>query len=203
MFRPLDIPVFDIDWPMMDGRVYGLHDIRIVVKSGPAGFSIPSDIVITNAGPGTLTLAMADRATGTVVQSTYLTLTGLEGRGVSYDIGNDIMTVSVVTDGRPLSKTDGVLRVMPTCVMWVGPSKTPFNPVLPIPNEGWSREIDETGRVITYRADPIKPGVPTANKLMMINGLSTPDILITSDGAAYINGAGNTVTIEPVVDDGQ
>ena len=199
MFRPLDIPAFDIDWPMMDGRVHGLHDIRVTIKGVPAGTNVPGDIVVTAASTGSLTIAVADRRTGVVDNSTALTMTGLTGRGVSYGFSNAYMEAIVITDGTPLSKTTGALRVMPTCVLWLCPSAAVFRVEdMPIPREGWSRTIDEANKVVTYEAGEVGTTPPTPNKLAMINGLSTPDLILTSDGAAIVTGNGGTVSIAPV-----
>lgn len=196
MFRPLDVHFYDIDWPMLDGRVRGLHDVRVVVYRNVDGIQYPCDVVVVSTTNTSITFALANRFTGSVYNSTYLTVSNLSGTGISEDNDNGIMKVTAVTDGMVISKPDGVLRVMPTCVMWIAPTDTPMNvDAIPVPREGWSRVDDYVKRTITYAADPVYPSEPSKDKLVLVNGASTPDLTITSDGAATIDVSSGTIDV--------
>jgi len=201
-FQPMDVPVYDIDWPMLEGKVVGLHDIKVVVYRRPSGAQVPCDVIVTSASAGSLTIALAARGTGTPYQGTYMTMTGLTGTGISSGFDNGFMRVDVTTDGRTLSKESGNLRIMPTCVFWLCPAREVFDPSkLPVPHEGWTREDDYVNRKITYRADETTTTPPTPNKLMMINGLSPTNLTIMSNGVADIVSGGGTITISPYTRD--
>lgn len=199
MFRPLDVPYYDIDWPMLDGRVRGLHDIRVIVHHKLEGATYPCDVVVVSTTNTSITFALADRFSGSVINNSYLTVSGLSGTGISADNDNGIMSITVVTDGMVISKTDGVLRVMPTCVMWTAPTGVVVNiDDLPVPRNGWSRDDNYAGRTITYAADPVGADEPSKNKLVLVNGISNPDLTIISDGAATIDVNAGVITINPI-----
>lgn len=199
MFRPLDVPYYDIDWPMLDGRVRGLHDIRVIVHNTLEGATYPCDVVVVSTTNTSITFALADRFSGSVINNSYLTVSGLSGTGISSDNDNGIMSITVVTDGTVISKTEGVLRVMPTCIMWTAPTGNVLSiDALPVPRNGWSRDDNNTAHTITYVADPVASDEPSKNKLILVNGVSNPDLTIISDGAADITVNAGVVTINPI-----
>lgn len=210
MFRPLDTLSFDTDWPIDNGRIAGLRDIRVIVTGSPDGWSLPCGMAVTAVTTTSITVAMCTRGTHEVNASTALTLQkdASGSLGKVYRGSNRHMTVDMTTGADGFSVVSGTLPllVVPSCVLWLAPSYDPFDgSALPDPagGSGWSRDIDPLTRRITYKgAVPgSTPGVGTSeylsNRLKCLNGQSSVDLSIVADGDGRIDTEEGTITIVP------
>ena len=206
MFKPLDILAFDTDWPIDNGRVENLKDIRVIVKNVPTGMTVPCAVVVTAASGSSVTLALASRGTHVVNASTALTITKSSSGslGKVYRGSNSYMTVDITAGASSFSYTGSLpLLVVPCCVMWLLPSYTPFSDqTLPNPGAGWTREIDDRTHRVIYRGNP--PSAPSRSRtdddsarLRSINGQSPEGISIVADGEGQIELEDQTITIKP------
>mgnify|MGYP006958163068 CR=1 FL=1 len=193
MFRPLDIPIYDTNWPIENGQVKGLSDIRVIIhtRSNSSAFPIPCEVVVTNVTSTSIRLALANRTNLSVYNGTAMIINGFtaENTGLLVRRTNDIMTVDVTLNATPLSYVGTLpLRIAPCCVMWLPPFVDSFDmSKLPTPGTGWSRTINTNSHVITYTADAhIDNGTPTDGRLRMINGVSQPNITIQADGEGTV-----------------
>lgn len=204
MFRPLDIPIFDTDWPVEGGRITGLHDIRVIVHTRPsnASWPVPCEVVITAVTSSSITVGLASRATLSTYSGTTLQITGLGSTATGKVVrqSSSIMTVDVVRNTYNLEYTGTLpLRVVPCCVMWLPPYIDKFSlSQLPDPGTGWIRVIDNDSKTITYTADDhIDNGHPSDSRLRLVNGISRPEISLSADGSGTVitDTTTNTITI--------
>lgn len=193
MFRPLDIPIFKTNWPIENGHVWGLHDIRVIVHTRPsnAAWPVPCEVVITGTTDSTLTVALASREDYTVYNNTSMTINNLGGVSTGKIVRKtgDIMTVDVVRNSEPMILLSNLpYKVIPACVIWLPPYINSFSlSKLPTPRTGWSRVIDKDAKKIVYTADEHQDnGTLTDGRLRMINGISSSNISITADGEGTV-----------------
>lgn len=203
MWRPLDISMYDTDWPVMNGRVTGLHDARVIVNDVPAGFGIPGEVVITSVSSGSITFALADRENLSPVASTEVEVVTSGDTGGVTRVSGDYMTVDVVSDGREFLCLDTLpVILMPCCVIWTKPAVDVFDgSILPYPRYGWKRTFDFGRRRLVYTAnEPVGGGSPTPNRLRLVNGVSPVSLVIDADGGGVVatDSSTSTITITPM-----
>ena len=193
MFRPLDIPLFKTNWPIENGHLLGLHDIRVIVHTRPANatWPVPCEVIITGGTSDSITVALASRDDYSVYANTSMTIDGLSGvaTGKLVRKTGDIMTVDVIRNTEAMVY-HGFLpyKIVPACVIWLPPYVSSFNlGKLPTPGDGWNRTLDKEGRKVIYTADEhIDNGTLTDGRLRMINGISSTDITISADGEGTV-----------------
>lgn len=210
MFRPLDTLSFDTDWPVDNGRIAGLRDIRIIVTGKPDGWTLPCGMAVTAVTATSLTVAMCTRGTHEVNASTTLTIQkdASGSLGKVYRGSNQYMTIDMTAGDGDFSVSAGTLPllVVPCCVMWLPPSYDPFDgSALPNPADGsgWSRTVDPLTRRIIYKgAAPSSTGgtrssTYLSNRLKCLNGQSPVDLSIVADGDGRIDTEEGVITIRP------
>ena len=207
MFKPLDLLAFDTDWPIANGKIENLKDIRVVVKNVPSQLGNPCAIGVTQVSNYSLTFCLCTRSTHLPDLSTALSLTKETSGslGKVYHGSNNYMDIDITTGEGSFNLSAGAtpLLIVPCCVLWLKPCREVFDlSVLPDPESGWTRDIDYRTRRITYKGNP--PGVATtasstanAIRLRNINGQSLPDISIVADGEGSIDVDEQTITIKP------
>ena len=214
MFRPLDTLTFDTDWPVMQGRIKGLRDARVVVLQRPGeDMEYPCNVVVTSVSGNSLTFALAARTSSTVYTGTSLTVAAADmSVGKSYRSSNAYMIVDIAVDGNSFVPT-GVtpFQIIPCCVVWIPPVGTAFNSsTLPETGSGWSREIDYSSKRVIYSgwapgsvSEDRPPDDETVVRLRSLNGLSASDVRIVPDGDGQVDTDEETgvITLRPALRD--
>lgn len=214
MFRPLDTLAFDTDWPVMQGRIKGLRDARVIVRRHPGeGLDYPCNVVVTAVTGNSLTFALAARASSTVYTGTSVTVMAIGmSIGKSYRSSNDYMIIDMAVDGSSFSTVGTApFQIVPCCVMWIPPVETAFNSTtLPETGSGWSREIDFGSKRVVYSgwapgsvSTDRPPDDETVVRLRSFNGLSASDVRIIPDGDNQVDTDEETgvITLRPSLRD--
>lgn len=212
MFRPIDTLAFDTDWPVMNGKVSGLRDARIIVLAPPTNGESLCNVVLTSVSANSLTFALqARRSSSTVYQATAVTVSkdSSNSTGKSYRATGTNLLVDITTDGKDFSIVSGSipLQIVPCCVIHAFALGTAFSDsTLPVPGSGWGRNIDYLSRRVTYYSWVDTQSAsqrPDVVRLRLMNGLSSPDLVIRADGegVAETDKDNGVITLKPAMRD--